>query len=114
MNQAMFRRTMLVLMSASLISGMGCAMCCGPDMYTYPTHGGRVQRSDLEYGRVGSIYTDPRADTGAYAELSPSMESPSSQPSPTPLEQLETTRSAPSQAPQKDNARRPRTNDSWR
>jgi hypothetical protein len=34
-------------------------MCCGPDLFTYPTFGGRVQRTDWEYGRVGSIYSDP-------------------------------------------------------
>lgn len=37
----------------------GCAMCCGPFDYHYPTYGGRVQRADPEYGRVGSIFSDP-------------------------------------------------------
>jgi hypothetical protein len=40
---------------------MGCAMCCGPYDYDYPNFGGKHQRSDRSYGRVGSIFSDPMA-----------------------------------------------------
>ena len=47
----------------------GCSMCCGPYDYHYPTFGGRVQRADPEYGRVGSIFSDPyTAGTGLNAD----------------------------------------------
>ena len=47
----------------------GCSMCCGPYDYHYPTFGGRVQRADPEYGRVGSIFSDPyTAGTGLDAD----------------------------------------------
>lgn len=34
-------------------------MCCGPYDYHYPGFGGRIQRADPEYGRVGSVFSDP-------------------------------------------------------
>ncbi len=37
----------------------GCAMCCGPYDYHYPTHGGAIQRQDPVWGRVGSVFSDP-------------------------------------------------------
>ena len=37
----------------------GCAICCSPYFDDYPTYGGRVQRSNPEWGRVGSIFSDP-------------------------------------------------------
>lgn len=47
----------------------GCAMCCGPYDYHYPTYGGRIQRVDPEYGRVGSVFSDPNlAGTGPVAD----------------------------------------------
>jgi len=42
-------------------------MCCGTYDYTYPTFGGKYQRTNPEYGRVGSIYSDPMADPGVPA-----------------------------------------------
>jgi hypothetical protein len=52
----MLSRVATVAFGASALSG--CAMCCGPFDYHYPTYGGRVQRADPEYGRVGSIFSD--------------------------------------------------------
>ncbi len=43
---------------AALISA-GCAMCCGPSDYDYPAFGGKIQRADPVYGRVGSVFSDP-------------------------------------------------------
>jgi hypothetical protein len=35
----------------------GCAMCSSCDDYTYPAYGGRWERLDPCYGRVGSVFT---------------------------------------------------------
>ncbi|MEZ6095783.1 MAG: hypothetical protein R3C03_16390 [Pirellulaceae bacterium] len=42
----------------------GCALCCSPYLDDYPTYGGRVQRIDQEYGRVGSVFSDPNMAGG--------------------------------------------------
>jgi hypothetical protein len=112
----MLRRTLLLLLSALTVSGVGCAMCCGPNLFTYPTYGGRVQRSDLEYGRVGSIFSDPGADVGMYSEAAPrpSTESTAGSPTPTRLDENEPRRLGPAQKPPSSGARRPRATDSWR
>ncbi len=34
-------------------------MCCGPFDFSYPTYGGFFQRADRDWGRVGSVYSDP-------------------------------------------------------
>ena len=46
------RRSLLLL---SLLA-TGCAMCPGPDDYTYSAFGGRWQRDDMVEGRVGSAF----------------------------------------------------------
>ncbi len=43
----------------------GCSMCCGLYDYHYPVVGGKHQRTNPEYGRVGSIYSDPTAGYGS-------------------------------------------------
>ena len=50
----------ITIMSASL-STIGCSMCCGPFDFDYPNYGGKHQRVDPRYGRVGSIFSDPNA-----------------------------------------------------
>jgi hypothetical protein len=40
-------------------------MCCGPYDYHYPTMGGKHERVDPVYGRVGSILSDPLAPRAA-------------------------------------------------
>ncbi len=71
-------RVAAVALGASALTG--CAMCCGPFDYHYPTHGGRVQRADPEYGRVGSIFSDPyTAGSGPTADsnvVPPKLSSP--------------------------------------
>lgn len=55
----------------------GCSMCCGPYDYHYPTFGGKHQRVDPEFGRVGSIFSDPLAGyngPSADSNLEPSPE----------------------------------------
>lgn len=49
---------------ALLLNTAGCAICCAPDDYTYATYGGKYQRVDPAYGRVGSIFSDPNAHWG--------------------------------------------------
>ena len=44
--------TMLLAVCLPLVSG--CAMCCGPFDYAYPTYGGKWERGDRFWGRVGS------------------------------------------------------------
>lgn len=61
----------------------GCAMCANCDDYTYPTEGGRWQRLDPTYGRVGSLFT-PEVWTKAdeHGEQLPSEQIETPQPSP--------------------------------
>ncbi len=59
----------LLIAAPALATSLGCAMCCGPYDYHYPTFGGRIQRADPEYGRVGSIFSDPNmAGAGPLAD----------------------------------------------
>ena len=44
--------TMLLAVCLPVVSG--CAMCCGPFDYAYPTYGGKWERGDRFWGRVGS------------------------------------------------------------
>lgn len=57
------------LWSAGLILASGCSMCCGVEDYNYPAYGGLLHRSDSQYGRVGSIFSDPLAPAGVPAAL---------------------------------------------
>jgi hypothetical protein len=51
------------------ILSVGCAMCCGPFDYDYPTFGGKYDRYDRSYGRLGSVFSDPMAaPTGGSAD----------------------------------------------
>lgn len=59
--------TALILVGLSCCIAAGCSMCCGVYDYAYPTFGGKHERVDPEYGRVGSIYSDPLADPGVPA-----------------------------------------------
>lgn len=64
----MERKWLMGCGAALVISGMlGCATCCSPDLYNYPTYGGRYERVDRAYGRVGSIFSDPNALSGSPA-----------------------------------------------
>ncbi len=47
------------LAGCCLLTMTGCAMCCGPFDYSYPTYGGFFQRADRNAGRVGSVFSDP-------------------------------------------------------
>ena len=49
------------LLTIGIIStGMfGCNMCCGPHDFDYATFGGKHQRSNPSWGRVGSVFSDP-------------------------------------------------------
>ncbi len=64
------KRTLIYMMSCvTLITISGCAICCTPYFNDYPTYGGRVQRSDPQYGRVGSLFSDPyKAMSGPSAD----------------------------------------------
>lgn len=46
-----------LLICSPLATLAGCAMCCSPFDYSYPTFGGKWQRTDREHGRVGSVFT---------------------------------------------------------
>ena len=111
----MLRRSTLVLVSILAVSGLGCAMCCGPDMYTYPTHGGRVQRTDLEYGRVGSTFSDP-VDGEMYSEeqMEPTLAPAEVTTDPAPVARLKAPKTDLQTAPARNDARRSRTADGWR
>ena len=59
------KRWIGLLSLAIATTGMfGCSMCCGPYDYDYPTFGGKHQRVNPNWGRVGSIFSDPTAAVG--------------------------------------------------
>ena len=51
------------ILTLTLGTTFGCSMCCGPFDYDYPNMGGKHQRVNPSYGRVGSIFSDPNADS---------------------------------------------------
>lgn len=53
----------ITVISATL-GTFGCSTCCSPHDYDYPTFGGKHQRVDARYGRVGSVFSDPNASQG--------------------------------------------------
>ena len=52
----------IAILTLTLGTTFGCSMCCGPYDYDYPTVGGKHQRVNPSYGRVGSIFSDPNAE----------------------------------------------------
>ena len=62
--------TAMLALAAVCFSVTGCSMCCGTYDYHYPTFGGRLPRANPEYGRVGSVFSDPYA-----AAIGPSADS---------------------------------------
>lgn len=66
------RRASRILAACSgfvAILSVGCAMCCGPFDDGYPALGGKHDRHDRSYGRLGSILSDPMASpTGGSAD----------------------------------------------
>lgn len=64
-----YRLALTGLAGVTVVSFSGCSACCGPFDYHYPAYPGIVQRADPEYGRVGSIFSDPyKAGTGPSAD----------------------------------------------
>ena len=56
------KRSFLIMFVTTLsVGSLGCSMCCGPFDYDYPVYGGKFERVDSSYGRVGSIFSDPNA-----------------------------------------------------
>ncbi|MFT7629341.1 MAG: hypothetical protein ACI87E_000339 [Mariniblastus sp.] len=53
-----------IAIAATSLSTFGCSMCCGPYDYDYPNYGGLEERVHPDYGRVGSIFSDPNAGYG--------------------------------------------------
>ena len=78
---------------ALLSSSLGCAMCCSPDDPNYGAYGGRWQRHDQAYGRVGSAF-----DEAGFDALETEM------PGPTPAEANGAEASASWNAPDDDSA----------
>ena len=72
-----------------LIGTVGCSICCGPDDYNYGAYGGLHPRSDMQHGRVGSVFSDP---SGSAIKLTPHGEivesvQPQNSSQPAPVEQ---------------------------
>lgn len=78
--------TLVAVISTPFLSG--CSTCCSTDDYNYPTYGGKWERTDRQYGRVGSIFTDGRVNSSA---ATPMMEPEEILPQPTPGEPVGTT-----------------------
>lgn len=72
------KRILIALVAMLTIASVsGCSMCCGPYDYHYPTFGGKHQRVDPVFGRVGSVFSDPLAgysDANADSNLAPQPE----------------------------------------
>ncbi len=52
------KRFLAVLLMGLTGAAAGCAMCSSCDDYNYSAQGGRWQRADPVFGRVGSAFTD--------------------------------------------------------
>ncbi len=54
-------KTVLLLLAVATLTSwsVGCSMCCDTYDYDYPTYGGKHERADPVYGRLGSIFSDP-------------------------------------------------------
>lgn len=72
MVRRLFSLALLSLVTASL----GCAVCCGPDDPNYAAYGGRWQRHDLSYGRVGSAFAEAGYDALAPGDMLPEDDVP--------------------------------------
>ncbi len=53
------RNSLLLIAIASCFGASGCALCCSPFDHDYATYGSRTPRMDQQYGRVGSVFSDP-------------------------------------------------------
>jgi hypothetical protein len=61
----MLRWNPILLLIAAPLLVSGCSMCCGPYDYEYPImESVRYPRTDPEYGRVGSVFSDPNVTIG--------------------------------------------------
>ncbi len=56
----MIRIACFILLTLSLISPIGCALCCSPFDLDFVTYGGKTPRTDMRHGRVGSNLSDPQ------------------------------------------------------
>ncbi|MBX3419378.1 MAG: hypothetical protein KF851_17365 [Pirellulaceae bacterium] len=110
----MKRFAQLICSALAVATLTGCAMCCGPYLDHYPTFGGKVQRTDPAWGRVGSIFSDPyTAGTGPSADsnletykpklpgerLPGLLDDPQPEELPSPRRDSDTTHRAPSPPP---------------
>ena len=80
----------IAIFTLTLGTTFGCSMCCGPYDYDYPNFGGKHQRTNPSYGRVGSIFSDPNADS-----FGPSADSNLAQPKPPRASTVEDTEEDP-------------------
>ena len=55
----------MICLLALPVAISGCAMCCGPDDFSYPMFDNcNYPRLNPEYGRVGSVFSDPNVPIG--------------------------------------------------
>ena len=64
----MVRKLLSVGLLSLLSASLGCAMCCSTDDPNYAVYGGRWQRHDMSFGRVGSAFNDAGFDSLNQAE----------------------------------------------
>ena len=71
-------KNLILFVIAALIcfSFTGCSICCGPFDYDYPDFGGKHERQDRRYGRVGSIFSDPLAPRSGGASADSNLQAP--------------------------------------
>ena len=59
----MKRSILIMFVTTMSVGSLGCSMCGGPFDFDYPVYGGKFERVDSSYGRVGSIFSDPSASS---------------------------------------------------
>ena len=75
----------IAILTLTLGTAYGCASCADTNDYDYPNFGGKHQRVNPTYGRVGSIFSDPNANSfGPSADSN--LKAPDSPRAPEPIE----------------------------
>lgn len=90
------RLLMCVALLGFTVSATGCAMCCAPDDPNYAAYGGRWERHDAEYGRVGSAFTPAGSPVDVGEVVGETyLETPYVEGEPTPAEKIDAPQGQP-------------------
>ncbi len=82
-------RLLVILLTVTLGSSLGCRLCCDGEDIAYPAYGGVWERTLRNQGRVGSLYDPAGARTADLADRNAPAENEASRSSIIPPERLE-------------------------